>query len=71
MIGVGLTDEAEMSRIKHNMAVIPHFITTTTRAIAKQLLLDGWFFCQGHMRKPVVKHVGLGVYEVTSERFDP
>lgn len=37
----------------------------TTRAVAKQMLLKGKYFWDGRLLEPVVKHLGLGVYEVS------
>lgn len=57
----------EHSRILHNMAVMPAYITTTTKEHVKEILLNGDFFCQGVLRKPFAKHVGCGVYELSSK----
>ena len=40
------------------------FKTTTTRAVAKALLLGGWFFSGGYCCYPCAKSIGCGVYEV-------
>ncbi len=42
-----------------------------TRKVAKALLLDGWWTWNGQFNDPVVKHIGLGVYEVSVKELDP
>lgn len=56
----------ELDRISHNLAAMAGSKTTTTRPVAKALLLRGWYFCQGEAREPIARHVGLGVYEISS-----
>ncbi len=59
-------DSAEVTRHLHNLSVIPGWNTTTTKEIATELLKSEWVFCNGYMRDIVVKHLGLGVYRVSS-----
>jgi hypothetical protein len=56
----------ELIRIKHNLSSFPEFKTTTTKNVAKELLLSNPIFCRGDFRKAKAKHIGLGVYEVSS-----
>ncbi len=60
-------DAAEVTRIFHNLCVMPSWSTTTNRATAKRVLESEWVFCNGDMRDIRVKHLGLGVYKVYSE----
>lgn len=64
-------DAQELQRILYNLAVMPAFNTTTNKAVAKEILSRGWFICQGYMRKPKAKHIGLGVYEISSTPYNP
>lgn len=43
----------------------------TTRKVAKAILLDGWWTWNGQFNDPVVKHIGLGVYEVSVKELEP
>jgi hypothetical protein len=61
-------EREEFDRICHNLAVMASFNTTTTQKIAKQILLMDFYFCNGDIRIPMAKHVGLGVYKITSKR---
>lgn len=61
------SEREEFDRILHNLCVLPSFETTTTKKIAKQILLNDWYFCRGDIRIPKAKHLGLGVYKITSE----
>jgi hypothetical protein len=56
----------ELDRIRNNRSILPNSTYTTTKAVAKQLILDGMYFCRGEGRKHKAKHLGLGCYEVSS-----
>ena len=56
----------ELNRIRNNRSVLAFSTYTTTKAVAKQLILDGMYFCRGEGRKHKAKNLGLGCYEVSS-----
>lgn len=41
------TDKEEYDRVLWNLASLPSFTTTTSRAVAKELLKQEWLFCRG------------------------
>ncbi len=65
-------EQAEYQRVKDtlNSNRRGHAVRTT-RKVAKALLLDGWWTWNGQFNDPVVKHIGLGVYEVSVKELDP
>ena len=60
--------QPEYNRILHNACSMPGFNTTTTKPVAKALLLEDWIFCNGDARSFVVKNKGLGVYHISTQQ---
>lgn len=60
--------QEEYRRIMHNACSMPGFNTTTTKLVAKALLLQDWVFCNGDARSFVVKNKGLGVYHISAQQ---
>ena len=58
--------DQEVDRLQANLGSVHiGFKTRTTHAIAKALLLKGWYFWNGQKCTPIAKSVGCGVYEVS------
>lgn len=74
MIRTPLTaDETEeYNRLKHNLGALRCGAKfRTSKKLAKRLLQEGWFTWNGRFLDPRVKHVGLGVYEVSVVLYEP
>jgi hypothetical protein len=50
-----------------NLAASPLCVAITDKKTAKTLLEQDTVFCRGDLRRIVVKHLGLGVYKVSTE----
>lgn len=58
--------DQEVDRLQANLGSVHiGFKTRTTHAVAKALLLRGWYMYNGAGCMPVAKSVGCGVYEVS------
>lgn len=61
----------ETDRIINNLSVInPKYASvTTTKEIAKNIILRGAIFNRGEMYRIIAKHQGLGIYELTLKKL--
>ncbi len=65
-------DQAEYEHVKNTLSDRSRGYTVrTTRKVAKAILLDGWWTWNGQFNDPIVKHIGLGVYEVSIKELEP
>jgi len=58
----------EHNRMAECLASSATWNTETTRRHAKEFLERGVYFCNGELRRVVVKSLGLGVYHLSSKR---
>jgi len=57
----------EFDRTLHNMCVLPEYSGTVCRDVARNLLALDWIICRGEQRWVRAKHLGVGVYRITTE----
>jgi hypothetical protein len=58
-----------ISDIIYNLGAMPNWKTRVTKKVAKELLMQGFYLINGRGFSIVAKHVGLGVYELSSVDF--
>lgn len=60
--------DKEVNRIRTWLGRFGGANSTTTRAVAKEILLLGTFFARGELWQPKAKNLGCGVYEITAAK---
>ena len=60
--------QSEVTRIQNHLGSVYAGATSrTTQKVAKQILLEGWYFYNGRMCVPKAKSAGCGVWEISLE----
>jgi len=59
-----------ISDIIYNLGAMPNYKTRVTKKVAKELLMQSFYLINGRGFSIKAKHIGCGVYELSSIDFE-
>lgn len=62
--------DSEVSRILSNLCSMRGYNATCDKKVAQELVSSSPVFCLGELREIRAKHIGVGVYRVTTEKWE-